>query len=131
MEKWRYWCSNCRCVYETIKYYRIYHNRGRMIVASFLTKNLLVDWRIGEKYFAQNLIDYNMSANNGGWQWASGSGTDAQPYFRIFNPYTQSLKFDNDCVYIKKWLPQLKDIPNKHIHNWENFVIYMTIKILL
>ena len=88
-----------------------------MIVASFLTKNLQVDWRIGEKYFAQNLIDYNMSANNGGWQWASGSGTDAQPYFRIFNPYTQSSKFDSECKYIKKWLPELNDVPNKHIHN--------------
>ena len=94
------------------------HNRGRMIVASFLTKNLLIDWREGEKYFATQLIDYNMSANNGGWQWAAGTGTDAQPYFRIFNPWLQSEKFDPNCDYIKHWLPVLKDIPNKHIHNW-------------
>tara|TARA_Y100000389_G_C17298138_1_gene431541 strand:- start:489 stop:893 length:405 start_codon:yes stop_codon:yes gene_type:complete len=94
------------------------HNRGRMIVASFLTKDLLIDWREGEKYFATQLIDYNMSANNGGWQWAAGSGTDAQPYFRIFNPWTQSKNFDPECIYIKKWVPELKDIRAKDIHNW-------------
>jgi len=97
------------------------HNRGRMIVASFLTKDLMIDWREGEKYFATKLVDYNMSANNGGWQWAAGTGTDAQPYFRIFNPWTQSEKFDPNCTYIKKWLPVLKDIPNKHIHNWNKY----------
>ena len=97
------------------------HNRGRMIVASFLTKDLLIDWREGEKYFATQLIDYNMSANNGGWQWAAGTGTDAQPYFRIFNPWIQSEKFDPNCKYIKKWLPVLKDIPNKHIHFWNKY----------
>ena len=97
------------------------HNRGRMIVASFLTKDLLIDWKKGEKYFATKLVDYNMSANNGGWQWASGTGTDSQPYFRIFNPWTQSEKFDPNCEYIKKWLPILKDIPNKHIHNWHKY----------
>lgn len=97
------------------------HNRGRMIVASFLTKDLLIDWRWGEKYFATQLVDYNISANNGGWQWASGSGTDAQPYFRIFNPYTQSEKFDKDCNYIKKWLLQLKNVENKHIHQWDKY----------
>lgn len=103
------------------------HNRGRMIVASFLTKDLMIDWREGEKYFATKLVDYNMSANNGGWQWAAGTGTDAQPYFRIFNPWTQSEKFDNDCTYIKKWLPVLKDIPNKHIHNWNKYCNYYNI----
>ncbi len=97
------------------------HNRGRMIVASFLTKDLQIDWKEGERYFANQLIDYNMSANNGGWQWAAGTGTDAQPYFRIFNPWTQSQKFDSDCSYIKKWLPVLKDIPNKHIHQWDKY----------
>jgi deoxyribodipyrimidine photo-lyase len=101
------------------------HNRGRMIVASFLTKDLLIDWRWGEKYFAQNLIDYNISANNGGWQWAAGTGTDAQPYFRIFNPWTQSKNFDPDCKFIKKWLPELKDLDKKVIHNWNtNFDKY-------
>jgi len=94
------------------------HNRGRMIVSSFLTKDLLIDWRKGERYFANMLVDYNMSANNGGWQWASGSGTDAQPYFRIFNPWTQSEKYDPNCEYIKKYIPELKDVDNKHIHHW-------------
>jgi len=95
------------------------HNRGRMIVASFLTKDLLIDWRWGEKYFATQLEDYNISANNGGWQWAAGTGTDSQPYFRIFNPWTQTKSYDNDCEYIKKWIPELKDVPNEDIHKWE------------
>lgn len=94
------------------------HNRGRMIVASFLTKDLLIDWRWGEQYFATKLVDYNISANNGGWQWAAGTGTDAQPYFRIFNPWTQSENFDKNCVYIKKWIPELEKVGNKHIHQW-------------
>jgi len=94
------------------------HNRGRMIVASFLTKDLFIDWKWGEKYFANNLIDCNISANNGGWQWASGSGTDAQPYFRIFNPWTQSEKYDPKCIYIKKWIPELLNISNDSIHKW-------------
>lgn len=97
------------------------HNRGRMIVASFLIKNLLIDWRWGEKYFAQNLIDYDPAANNGNWQWVSGSGADSQPYFRIFNPSTQSEKFDKECKYIKKWCPELENVENKHIHNWEKY----------
>ena len=97
------------------------HNRGRMIVASFLTKDLLIDWKWGEKYFATRLIDYNQSANNGGWQWAAGTGTDAQPYFRIFNPWTQSEKFDKNCLYIKKWIPELENVENNHIHKWFNF----------
>jgi deoxyribodipyrimidine photo-lyase len=95
------------------------HNRCRMIVASFLTKNLLIDWRWGERYFANTLTDYNISANNGGWQWASGSGADAQPYFRIFNPWTQSKKYDPDCYYIKEWVPELEEVPPKDIHKWE------------
>ena len=94
------------------------HNRGRMIVASFLTKDLLIDWKWGEKYFATKLIDYNISANNGGWQWAAGTGTDAQPYFRIFNPWSQSENYDPECKYIKKWIPELKDVEIKHIHKW-------------
>jgi deoxyribodipyrimidine photo-lyase len=94
------------------------HNRGRMIVASFLTKDLLIDWKWGEKYFATKLLDYNISANNGGWQWASGSGTDSQPYFRIFNPWTQSKTFDKDCIYIKTWIPELETVDNNDIHNW-------------
>lgn len=97
------------------------HNRGRMIVSSFLTKDLLIDWRKGEKYFATKLVDYNISANNGGWQWSAGSGTDAQPYFRIFNPWTQSVNYDKECEYIKKYVPELKDVEPKHIHNWYKY----------
>ncbi|PWK29416.1 deoxyribodipyrimidine photo-lyase [Arcicella aurantiaca] len=83
------------------------HNRVRMIVASFLTKHLLIDWRWGEAYFAQKLLDFDLSANNGGWQWASGSGCDAAPYFRVFNPRLQTEKFDKNLEYIKKWVPEL------------------------
>lgn len=82
------------------------HQRVRMITASFLTKHLLIDWRWGEAYFAKKLLDYELSSNNGGWQWAAGSGTDAQPYFRIFNPHSQAEKFDQDREYIKKWVPE-------------------------
>lgn len=82
------------------------HNRVRMIVSSFLTKHLLIDWRWGEAYFAQKLLDFDLASNNGGWQWAAGSGTDAAPYFRIFNPETQREKFDKDFKYIKLWVPE-------------------------
>jgi deoxyribodipyrimidine photo-lyase len=82
------------------------HNRVRMIVASFLTKHLLIDWRWGEAYFAKKLLDFELASNNGGWQWAAGTGTDAQPYFRVFNPDSQTEKFDKDLVYIKKWVPE-------------------------
>lgn len=84
------------------------HNRVRMITASFLTKHLLIDWRWGEAYFARKLLDFDLSSNNGGWQWAAGSGTDAAPYFRIFNPYTQQEKFDKHFKYIKKWVPEFQ-----------------------
>lgn len=82
------------------------HNRVRMIVASFLTKHLLIDWRWGEAYFAAKLLDYELASNNGGWQWAAGTGTDAQPYFRVFNPESQTEKFDKDLKYIKEWVPE-------------------------
>lgn len=82
------------------------HNRVRMIAASFLTKHLLIDWRWGEAYFAEKLLDYDLAANNGNWQWAAGCGCDAAPYFRIFNPYEQAKKFDGDSQYIRKWLPE-------------------------
>ncbi len=85
------------------------HNRVRMIVASFLCKHLLIDWRWGETYFAQKLLDYEQSSNVGNWQWAAGSGVDAAPYFRIFNPTEQIKKFDKDLKYIKKWIPELQD----------------------
>ncbi len=83
------------------------HNRVRMIVASFLTKHLLLDWRWGERYFAQKLLDFDLAANNGGWQWAAGTGCDAAPYFRIFNPASQTEKFDPKLEYIKRWVPEL------------------------
>jgi deoxyribodipyrimidine photo-lyase len=85
------------------------HNRVRMIVASFLCKHLLLDWRLGEAYFAQKLLDFDLASNNGGWQWAAGSGCDAAPYFRIFNPYLQTKKFDPQLEYIKKWVPKFQE----------------------
>jgi deoxyribodipyrimidine photo-lyase len=94
------------------------HNRVRMVTASFLIKDLHIDWRWGEKYFARNLIDYDPSVNNGNWQWVASSGCDAQPYFRIFNPWSQQKKFDPECAYIKKWVPELRDVPPKAIHTW-------------
>lgn len=86
------------------------HNRVRMVVASFLTKHLLVDWRRGEAYFAKKLLDYDLAANNGGWQWAAGSGCDAAPYFRVFNPTLQAQKFDKDGWYIRKWVPEFDQL---------------------
>lgn len=93
------------------------HNRLRMIVAMFLTKNLLIDWRHGERWFMQNLIDGDLAANNGGWQWSASTGTDAAPYFRIFNPLTQSEKFDPDGAFIRQWVPELAGLNKRDIHN--------------
>jgi deoxyribodipyrimidine photo-lyase len=96
------------------------HNRARMIVASFLVKDLLIDWRWGEAWFMQNLIDGDLAANNGGWQWSAGTGTDAVPYFRIFNPILQGKKFDPEGDYVRQWVPELAHIPKKYIHQpWE------------
>jgi deoxyribodipyrimidine photo-lyase len=92
------------------------HNRVRMIVASFLTKDLLIDWRKGEAFFAKHLTEYDPAVNNGSWQWAASTGCDAQPYFRIFNPWLQQEKFDSNCDYIKRWVPELRDLPAKSIH---------------
>ena len=96
------------------------HNRVRMIVGSFLVKDLAIDWRWGEQYFAQQLVDYDPSVNNGNWQWVASTGADAQPYFRIFNPWLQQKKFDPDCTYIKHWVPELTDFEPKIIHMWFN-----------
>jgi deoxyribodipyrimidine photo-lyase len=82
------------------------HNRVRMVVASFLCKHLLIDWRWGEAYFAAKLLDYDLAANNGGWQWAAGSGCDAAPYFRVFSPAAQRKKFDSENAYVQKWVPE-------------------------
>ncbi len=92
------------------------HNRARMIVASFLTKDLLVDWRWGERYFMQQLIDGDPASNNGGWQWTAGTGTDAAPYFRVFNPVLQGIKFDPHGVYVRRWVPELAAVPDDYIH---------------
>ena len=93
------------------------HNRLRMVVAMFFTKNMLHDWRLGEEFFMQNLIDGDFSSNNGGWQWSSSTGTDAAPYFRIFNPLTQSKNFDSNGLFIKKYVNELKDLDKKDIHD--------------
>lgn len=95
------------------------HNRLRMVVASFLCKTLLVNWQIGERYFALKLLDYDLAANNGGWQWAASTGCDSQPYFRIFNPYTQSEKFDPQGEFIKLYCPELRELNHKSIHSPE------------
>ena len=95
------------------------HNRARLIVASFLVKTLLIDWRVGEEYFASKLTDYDPASNNGNWQWISGGGADSQPYFRIFNPWEQAKKHDPTCGYITTWVKELSDVPNKAILNWD------------
>lgn len=92
------------------------HNRLRMLTASFLTKDLGIDWRLGERYFADKLLDYDLAANNGGWQWAASTGCDAQPWFRIFNPVTQSERFDPQGRFIRAWVPELAAVPDRFIH---------------
>lgn len=96
------------------------HNRVRMVVASFLTKDLLISWREGERYFARKLVDYDPSVNNGNWQWAASTGCDAQPYFRIFNPWRQQQRFDPECLYIKQWIQELRSYSAKEIHGHEH-----------
>jgi deoxyribodipyrimidine photo-lyase len=95
------------------------HNRGRMISSSILIKILLIDWREGERFYAQHLVDYDVGNNNGGWGWSSGGGSDSNPFFRYFNPYTQSKEHDPKCEYIKKWIPELENIDPEDIHNWD------------
>jgi deoxyribodipyrimidine photo-lyase len=96
------------------------HNRGRMIVADFLIKILRIDWRLGEHYFATKLIDYDPAQNNYNWQWVAGTAPFSQPYFRVFNPWTQAVKFDPECEYIKKWVSELRDVPCDIIHSSES-----------
>lgn len=122
-EQFNLWCEGqtgyplvdaaMRCLNET----GLMHNRLRMVVASFLCKTLLIDWRWGERYFAEKLLDFDLAANNGGWQWSSSSGCDAQPYFRIFNPYNQSEKFDKEGTFIRQWVPELKHMDKRDIHS--------------
>ncbi|MBS1710648.1 MAG: deoxyribodipyrimidine photo-lyase [Armatimonadetes bacterium] len=92
------------------------HNRLRMVTAMFLTKDLLLDWRLGEAYFADNLLDFDLASNNGGWQWSAGTGADAQPYFRIFNPVLQSRKFDPEGEFIREWVPELRGLDSESVH---------------
>lgn len=121
-EKFKHWCEGTTgfpivdAGMRELNQTGFMHNRVRMIVASFLTKDLRISWRWGERYFATKLVDYDPSVNNGNWQWAASTGCDAQPYFRIFNPWLQQKKFDPDCAYIKKWVTELKDIEHKKIH---------------
>lgn len=125
-EDFHHWCQGetgfplvdaaMRCLNQT----GLMHNRLRMLCASFLCKTLLVDWRKGESFFAQKLLDFDLAANNGGWQWSSSSGCDAQPYFRIFNPYSQSEKFDPGGNFIRMWVPELRDLTGKDIHHPSN-----------
>jgi deoxyribodipyrimidine photo-lyase len=92
------------------------HNRARMIVASFLAKDLLLDWRAGERHFMERLVDGDLASNNGGWQWAAGAGTDAQPWFRIFDPVAQGRRHDPDGAYVRRWIPELSHVPDRHVH---------------
>jgi deoxyribodipyrimidine photo-lyase len=96
------------------------HNRSRLITSYYLVKHYFIDWREGEKHYSKYLIDYDPSVNNGNWQFASGSGSDSQPYFRMMNPWTQAEKHDPDCEYIKKWIPELVNVPSEDIHDWGN-----------
>lgn len=105
----------------------IMHNRARMVAASFFTKDLLLPWQWGEKFFASHLLDYDAASNALSWQWSAGTGVDPQPYFRVFNPYLQSKKFDKEALYIKKWLPELLHVEAKSIHD-EQFLLNATIK---
>ena len=105
------------------------HNRGRLVVSCFLVKTLIIDWKWGEQYFANKLVDYDVASNNGNWQWISGSGVDSMPYFRTFNPWTQTEKYDPNTEFIKKWVPELKDVDTKIIHKWDVYSKDKNIKI--
>lgn len=105
----------------------IMQNRVRMITASFLVKDLHIDWRWGERYFAQHLIDYDPAVNNGNWQWVASTGCDAQPYFRIFNPWLQQKRFDAEALYIKHWIPELKNIPATLLHSPEKMILHNSV----
>jgi deoxyribodipyrimidine photo-lyase len=97
------------------------HNRGRLIVASFLTKDLLINWTKGERYFSQKLVDIDRSQNVGNWNWSASYGLDSSPFLRILNPWSQSKTYDPKCEYIKKWIPELIDVKPEHIHKWDRY----------
>ena len=126
-EQFRAWCEGVtgfpivdaamRCLKAT----GWMHNRLRMIVSMFLTKDLLISWQRGERHFMRELVDGDLAANNGGWQWSAGTGTDAAPYFRIFNPVSQGEKFDPEGTFVRQWVPELREVPADGIHRpWEN-----------
>ncbi len=94
------------------------HNRGRLITSQFLIKDLLIDWKYGEKYFSKKLVDIDRIQNLGNWNWSASYGLDSSPYLRIFNPWSQSRTYDPNCEYIKYWIPELSNIPAKYLHNW-------------
>ena len=126
-KQWHAWCDG-KCGYPVVDAGMIelnttgfLHNRGRLIVSSFLVKNLFFHYAHGERYFAQHLVDYDPCNNIGGWGWISGSHVDTQPYFRILSPILQSQHYDYECEYIKHWIPELKDVENKHIHEWHKY----------
>lgn len=123
---WRAWCEGrtgfplVDAAMRELDGTGMMHNRLRMVTASFLVKDLGIDWRRGERYFAAKLLDYDLAANNGGWQWCASTGCDAQPWFRVFNPVTQSRRFDPKGEYIRRWLPELARVPNPRVHApWE------------
>ncbi|MEX1993150.1 MAG: deoxyribodipyrimidine photo-lyase [Steroidobacteraceae bacterium] len=123
---WRAWCEGrtgyplVDAAMRELNAAGTMHNRLRMVTASFLVKDLGIDWRRGERYFASRLLDYDLAANNGGWQWSASTGCDAQPWFRIFNPITQSRRFDPAGAYIRRWVPELERVPDAHVHApWE------------
>ena len=122
LQKWQEGQTGCPIVDASMRHLNktgYMPNRNRMIVSNYLVKDLHINWQEGEKYFATKLADYDPCMNNGGWQWSAGCGVDSQPYFRIFNPKLQSEKVDKQCVYIKKWVPELKEVENGHVHDWE------------
>lgn len=121
-DKFNMWCEGktgfpiVDAAMRQLKQDKWMHNRTRMVVSSFLSKDLLIDWRRGERYFMENLIDGDFASNHGGWGFGSSTGVDPQPYFRIFNPLRQSERFDPDGEYIRKWVPELRDIKGSEIH---------------
>ncbi|ADI74018.1 Deoxyribodipyrimidine photo-lyase [Methanohalobium evestigatum Z-7303] len=125
-DKFKKWCAGetgfpiVDAGIREMNYTGYMHNRVRMITASFLVKDLHIDWKWGEQYFARKLVDYDKSVNIGNWQWSASTGPDAQPFFRIFNPWSQQKKFDSECIYIKKWIEELRNVSCKSIHNLEN-----------
>ena len=130
-EKWRNWLSIVDSAMRQLKETGWMHNRLRVIVASFLVKDLLIDWRFGEQYFQKMLIDYDPASIIGGWQWSASTGTASVPYFRIFNPTNQSQKFDLTGNFIRKYIPELKNVPNELIHQPEKMTKEEQHKVLL